>query len=96
VFKGGLSRTGTEQGLQFRYFSRAELHEMFAVDPAGLAASETQALLHRLHARQRAASEGLRAHLRFLETLEGFAGGWRAGAAKPRPRLSPAAPLAAS
>jgi hypothetical protein len=81
VFKGGLSRTGTEQGLQFRYFSSAELHEMFAVEEQGLAVSETQVLLHRLHAGQRIASEGLQQHLRFLETLEGFTGGWGGGRA---------------
>jgi len=29
VYKGGLSRTGTEEGEQFRYFSAAELRDLF-------------------------------------------------------------------
>jgi hypothetical protein len=76
VFKGGLSRTGTEQGLQFRYFSRADLHEMFQVRAADLQASETQAMLHKLHGHQRKASKALQLHLGFLDKLQGVAGGW--------------------
>ncbi len=75
MFKGGLSRAGTEQGLQFRYFSRAELHEMFQVNAEDLASSETQAMLHKLHAQQRKASQELQQHLGFVETLQGVAGG---------------------
>eukprot|EP00887_Chlorella_sp_A99_P003096 scaffold9.g3096.t1 len=80
VFKGGLSRTGTEAGEQFRYFSQEELLDLFRFDPAEAArGSETQRELERMHARQRRATPGLAEHLRFLQasvvwSLEGFAG----------------------
>ncbi|MEW5301956.1 MAG: hypothetical protein WDW36_004779 [Sanguina aurantia] len=74
VFKGGLSRTGTEEGVQFRYFSQVELQDLFKVTDEGLASSETQRQLHALHASQRRASAQLQEHLTFLATLEGYAG----------------------
>jgi hypothetical protein len=51
VFKGGLSRTGTQEGVQLRYFTHQELHELFKITPEGLATSETQQLLSRMHGR---------------------------------------------
>ena len=74
VFKGGLSRTGTEDGEQFRYFSAAELRDMFRLDPTEAVESATQRQLHALHAHQRQSTPELETHLKFLETLEGFAG----------------------
>ncbi|MEW5317269.1 MAG: hypothetical protein WDW38_008580 [Sanguina aurantia] len=88
VFKGGLSRTGTEEGVQFRYatvttsttFSNdsvnhvVPLRDLFKVTDEGLASSETQKQLHTLHASQRKASAELQEHLTFLATLEGYAG----------------------
>ncbi|KAI8470944.1 MAG: P-loop containing nucleoside triphosphate hydrolase protein [Monoraphidium minutum] len=58
VYKGGLSRTGMEEGVQLRYFTHQELHELFKVTPEGLAASETQQLLRRLALEQAATSPG--------------------------------------
>ena len=74
VFKGGLSRTGMQEGEQFRYFSAAELRDMFRLDPSEAQHSATQRQLHDLHARQRESTPEVDAHLKFLETLEGFAG----------------------
>lgn len=74
VFKGGLSRTGTEDGEQFRYFSAAELRDMFRLDPMEAVESATQKQLHALHAHQRQSTPELEAHLKFLQTLDGFAG----------------------
>lgn len=74
VFKGGLSRTGTEDGEQFRYFSAAELRDLFRLDPGEAMRSSTQRHLHALHAHQRHSTPQLDAHLDFLKTLQGFAG----------------------
>ena len=74
VFKGGLSRSGTEEGVQFRYFAAAELRDLFTASPAAMAASETQATLEQLHGGQRQASPATLAHMEFLQTLPGFTG----------------------
>jgi len=74
VFKGGLSRTGTEEGEQFRYFSAAELRDLFRLDPLEARTSSTQRHLHALHANQRVATVQLQEHLEFLKTLDGFTG----------------------
>ncbi len=74
VFKAGLSRTGTEHGEQFRYFSQTELRDLFRIEGGQVVASATQRTLHDLHAHQRRETPELREHLHFLEGLEGFAG----------------------
>jgi hypothetical protein len=52
VFKGGLSKAGMEEGIQLRYFTHQELHELFKWDPDALNVSETQQLLKQQHAQQ--------------------------------------------
>jgi hypothetical protein len=74
VFKGGLSRTGMQDGEQFRYFSAAELRDMFRLDPIEAVESSTQKQLHALHAQQRQSTPELENHLQFLTSLEGFSG----------------------
>eukprot|EP00798_Chlamydomonas_sp_ICE-L_P017412 gene17412-23712_t len=74
VFKGGLSRTGTEEGVQFRYFALSDLRDLFTVTEEGLACSQTQSQLHKMHAAQRRESEELTKHLLFLNKQESFAG----------------------
>ncbi|KAK9863261.1 hypothetical protein WJX84_010399 [Apatococcus fuscideae] len=74
VYKGALSRTGTDEADPFRYFSHQELRQLFSVDDAGLTKSVTQQQLHDLHAAQRDASAKVLDHLDGLATLTGFAG----------------------
>ncbi|KAG1675299.1 hypothetical protein FOA52_015973 [Chlamydomonas sp. UWO 241] len=74
VFKGGLSRAGTEQGAQFRYFALSDLRDLFTVKEESLLSSDTQRQLHTLHAAQRQQSEELGKHLAWLRNLDGFAG----------------------
>ncbi|KAF6255378.1 P-loop containing nucleoside triphosphate hydrolase protein [Scenedesmus sp. NREL 46B-D3] len=66
VFKGGLSRAGMEEGVQLRYFTHQELHELFKWDPAALAVSETQQLLTQQHKRS-ADLASIAAHMSWLE-----------------------------
>ncbi|GFH08860.1 uncharacterized protein HaLaN_03895 [Haematococcus lacustris] len=75
VFKGGLSRAGTEEGAQFRYFTQQQLRDLFQVTSEGLLASDTQRLLHQHHAAQRLSDPDLDQHLHFLTSLEGYTGG---------------------
>lgn len=51
VFKGGLSRAGTQDGNHFRYFSADETSQLFEFSDTFT--SKTQAELERLHAHQR-------------------------------------------
>ncbi|KAG2442553.1 hypothetical protein HXX76_002639 [Chlamydomonas incerta] len=74
VFKGGLSRTGTEDGIQFRYFTQTELKDLFSVSSEGLRTSSTQQQLDGLHRHQRAATRQLEAHLADVLRMEGVAG----------------------
>lgn len=74
VFKGGLSRSGTEEGVAFRYFSQQDLRDLFRVVPSELEKSETQQTLDTLHADQRKATNYVRDHLDFLQTLPRYAG----------------------
>ncbi|DBA94813.1 TPA: hypothetical protein ACH3X1_002355 [Trebouxia sp. C0004] len=74
VFKGGLSRSGTEEGVAFRYFSQQDLRDLFRVVPSELEGSETQHTLHQLHSHQRKATSYVQDHLHFLETLPRYAG----------------------
>jgi len=53
VFKGGLSRAGTQDGNHFRYFSAEDTSQLFEVTDEGLARSTTQMELERLHAGER-------------------------------------------
>ena len=53
VFKGGLSRAGTQDGNHFRYFSAEDTSQLFEVTDEGLAWSTTQMELERLHAGER-------------------------------------------
>lgn len=74
VFKGGLSRTGTESGEQFRYFTASELRDLYRLDPSESYQSSTMLQLHRLHAHQRKTTPELDAHLQRVQSLEGVAG----------------------
>eukprot|EP00891_Asterochloris_glomerata_P006698 jgi/Astpho2/6698/gw1.00101.139.1_t len=74
VFKGGLSRSGTEAGTQFRYFSQQELRDLFSIVPEELLQSKTQQTLHAMHAPKRKASEEVKEHLQRLQHLPHFAG----------------------
>ncbi|KAK9817567.1 hypothetical protein WJX74_008330 [Apatococcus lobatus] len=74
VYKGALSRTGTDEADPFRYFSQQELRQLFSVDDEGLTRSVTQQQLHDLHAAQRVASAAILDHLNVLATLTGYAG----------------------
>jgi len=53
VFKGGISRAGTQEGNHFRYFSADDTSQLFEVTNEGLARSATQVELERLHSGQR-------------------------------------------
>lgn len=77
VFKGGLSRSGTEEGVQFRYFAQQELRDLFTISGPAMEASETQATLEKLHGGQRHATPETVEHLRLLEGLPGFTGAHR-------------------
>ena len=62
VFKQGLMLTAMEESAPYRYFTKQELHEMFALeDPAR---SVTQQQLAALHGGRRVASPEVAAHLR--------------------------------
>eukprot|EP00198_Chlamydomonas_reinhardtii_P013591 XP_001702928.1 SWI/SNF chromatin remodeling complex component [Chlamydomonas reinhardtii] len=74
VFKGGLSRTGTEEGIQFRYFTQTELKDLFSVSSEGLRTSSTQQQLDGLHRHQRNATQQMEAHLAEVMRMEGVAG----------------------
>ncbi|KAG2499868.1 hypothetical protein HYH03_002159 [Edaphochlamys debaryana] len=74
VFKGGLSKTGTEDGIQFRYFTQTELRDLFTLKDEELKESKTQRHLHDLHAHQRNATPELTAHLQELTAMQGVAG----------------------
>ncbi|KAK9816584.1 hypothetical protein WJX72_002280 [[Myrmecia] bisecta] len=74
VFKGALSRSGTEDGLQFRYFSQQELRDLFTIVPEDLIRSQTQQQLHSMHAGQRRTTPELDAHLAFLQALPNYTG----------------------
>ncbi len=51
-----------------------ELRDLFTETPEGLASSQTQEQLHELHAAQREHGPGLTEHIKWLRTVEGFAG----------------------
>ncbi|GFR41048.1 hypothetical protein Agub_g1691 [Astrephomene gubernaculifera] len=74
VYKGGLLKTGTEEGIQFRYFTQTELRDLFSVTPEGLQESATQVQLHGMHAHQRDATEELQRHLERVRRMESVAG----------------------
>ncbi|KAI3429485.1 hypothetical protein D9Q98_005576 [Chlorella vulgaris] len=74
VFKGGLSRTGMEEGEQLRYFAAQDLRDLFRLDPSECEASLTQRELHDMHAAQRRETPELTRHLAFLRTLGCYAG----------------------
>ncbi|EFJ51955.1 hypothetical protein VOLCADRAFT_120362, partial [Volvox carteri f. nagariensis] len=74
VFKGGLSKTGTEEGIQFRYFTQTELRDLFSVTTEGLQQSVTQSQLHEMHGHQRDASEDVRRHLEQVRRMDSVAG----------------------
>ncbi|KXZ56756.1 hypothetical protein GPECTOR_1g681 [Gonium pectorale] len=74
VFKGGLSKTGTEEGIQFRYFTQTDLRDLFSVTPEGLQQSATQVQLNDLHAHQRSCTEELQRHMDSVLRMDGVAG----------------------
>lgn len=73
IYKGGLFKTATEHKEQTRYFSQADLRELFSLPKQGFDISLTQQQLHEEHDRQHTMSESLKAHMKFLET-QGIAG----------------------
>ncbi|WIA32835.1 hypothetical protein OEZ86_006013 [Tetradesmus obliquus] len=79
VFKGGLSRAGMEEGVQLRYFTHQELHELFKWDPAALRTSETQQLLTQQHSRS-AELAAISSHVAWLEAHALCAGTMRSAA----------------
>lgn len=74
VFKLGLSRTGTEDGEQLRYFTPEELRDLFKIFPQETMMSVTQQQLDKMHRHQRVETPEIVQHLGFLKTLEGFVG----------------------
>ncbi|KAL4444622.1 hypothetical protein ABPG77_002439 [Micractinium sp. CCAP 211/92] len=74
VFKGGLSRTGMEEGEQFRYFAQQDLRDLFRLELPECEASRTQRELHAMHAHQRRETLELRRHLDYLAALDCYAG----------------------
>ncbi|KAG5520407.1 hypothetical protein RHGRI_033105 [Rhododendron griersonianum] len=73
IYKGGLFKTATEHKEQTRYFSQADLRELFSLPRQGFDISLTQQQLHEKHDRHHTMSEYLKAHMKFLET-KGIAG----------------------
>lgn len=74
VFKEGLSRTGTKEGEQMRYFSKNELKEFFHVSPDKLDISETDCQIIPLHGGEQAAMSklfdaGLESHIEELKEM---------------------------
>eukprot|EP00741_Cyanophora_paradoxa_P000742 tig00000441_g715.t1 len=67
VFKEGLNRTALEKENQFRYFSFANLRNLFELEDTST--SPTQLQLAATHGGQRAPGPELEAHLAFLATL---------------------------
>ncbi len=51
-----------------------ELRDLFTVSKNDLASSQTQRQLSELHAHQREATDELKAHLLWLQSIDGFAG----------------------
>ncbi|BDA42988.1 probable DNA excision repair protein ERCC-6-like [Coccomyxa sp. Obi] len=74
VYKGGLFRTGTEEGIQTAYFSSQDLRDLFRLEPAELEESVTQRQLDEQHGHQRSYSAALTQHLQFLQGIRSFAG----------------------
>ncbi|KAK9909741.1 hypothetical protein WJX75_006802 [Coccomyxa subellipsoidea] len=74
VYKGGLFRTGTEEGIQTAYFSSQDLRDLFRLEPAELEASTTQRQLDQQHGHQRRYSPELTQHLQLLQGIRSFAG----------------------
>ncbi|XP_058195377.1 protein CHROMATIN REMODELING 24 isoform X3 [Rhododendron vialii] len=70
IYKGGLFKTATEHKEQTRYFSQADLRELFSLPRQGFDISLTQQQLHEKHDRHHTMSEYLKAHLKFLETKD--------------------------
>ncbi|KZV27507.1 protein CHROMATIN REMODELING 24 [Dorcoceras hygrometricum] len=69
VFKGGLFRSATEHKEQTRYFSQQDLRDLFSLPKQGFDISLTQQQLHEEHDRQHTMEDSLKAHVKFLETL---------------------------
>ena len=57
-----------------RYFALHELRDLFMVTAEGLAITQTQTQLHKLHAKQRSHGPSLQRHLEWLCSVDGFAG----------------------
>ncbi|KAJ7329340.1 hypothetical protein JRQ81_015514 [Phrynocephalus forsythii] len=71
VFKDSLIRQSTgDKKNPYRYFSKQELRELFALEETR--SSATQIQLQSLHARQRNSDDQLDAHIAYLHTLEMF------------------------
>lgn len=96
VFKGGLSRTGTEDGVQFRYFNQQDMRDLFRLDPAEAESSVTARQLNEEHAGQRQAGPALAEHLEFLAVLEGFRGVFRGACGGMRSRDSTCAAMSST
>jgi len=73
VFKGGLARAGTREGVAWRYFTQEEVTNLFALNLASLDAPETCAALNATHAGD-GAGRPARDEAVALMDLAGFAG----------------------
>lgn len=74
VFKNGLFKTAVEDGEQFRYFSLADLKDLFRLDATEAMHSSTQKQLESLHSHERILSEKAESEIRFLDTIPTFVG----------------------
>lgn len=74
VFKNGLFKTAVEDGEQFRYFSLADLKDLFRLDATEAMHSSTQKQLESLHSHERILSEMAESETRFLDSIPTFVG----------------------
>ncbi len=68
IFKSNLSKTAIEKENNYRYFSDAELHELFTLDDTQ--SSKTQKQLYELHDADRKTYPQLEKHLKFLRSID--------------------------
>lgn len=66
VFKGALSKAGTEESDAFRYFTHDQLTSLFSTDESAFDRSETQRQLEELHGNERDYTEEIKNELNFV------------------------------
>lgn len=74
VFKGALSRAGTDESEAFRYFTQEQLSDLFSASVAGFERSETHKQLNELHGAKRECSDAVAEELHNAESLDYVAG----------------------